>query len=56
MSSFWNSPAWTMGTRSLSTTFPNTENKKNTLHNPGPGNYSSSTNIGKHQPAWKYLC
>ena len=27
------------------------------MHNPGPGNYSSAANIGKHQPSWKYsLC
>jgi hypothetical protein len=24
------------------------------VHNPGPGNYSSSGNLGKHQPSWKY--
>ena len=55
MSSFWNSPAWSMGKRSNCNLQSYLANKKTTVHNPGPGNYSSSTNIGKHQPSWKYI-
>jgi hypothetical protein len=29
-------------------------NKKPKASNPGPDNYSSSNNIGRHYPAWKY--
>ena len=53
MSSFWNSPAWTMGKRSMSTSLIHTANTKKAVYNPGPGNYSSALNIGKHQPSWK---
>jgi hypothetical protein len=28
-------------------------NKKPKASNPGPDNYSSSNNIGRHYPAWK---
>ena len=54
MSSFWNSPAWSMAQRSTSTISINIANTKKIMHNPGPGNYSSAINMGKHQPSWKY--
>lgn len=47
MSSFWNTPAWTMGKRSNSSVLNNKFNV------PGPGNYSSTTNIGKKNLGWK---
>ena len=53
MSSFWNSPAWSMGKKS-GISNRKSGHTKNTVHNPGPGNYTSSVNIGKHQPSWKY--
>ncbi len=45
--SFSNTPAWTMGKRSNSTTI----NNKFTV--PGPGNYSLSTTAFKKNPGWK---
>jgi len=56
MSSFWNSPAWTMGKRvptgiSVLNLAPN----KKVVPAPGPGNYNSTLNIGKHNPSWKYI-
>jgi hypothetical protein len=44
---FSNTPAWTMGKRSNSTTI----NNKYTV--PGPGNYSLSTASFKKNPGWK---
>ena len=32
----------------------NKAHTKKTVSNPGPGNYNSAVNIGKHQPSWKY--
>ena len=32
----------------------NVEKKKENIAIPGPGNYSSASNIAKHNPAWKY--
>jgi hypothetical protein len=56
MSSFWNSPAWSMGKRSASsTTLIHLDNKKIPLTNPGPGNYNSTATLSKHNPAWKLV-
>jgi hypothetical protein len=48
MSSFWNSPAWTMSQK-----YHSTDNIKLSDYRPGPGNYNLQNDVANKKQGWK---